>query len=106
MHENIPREVNRIIVSQPSNPRGDGSSPPRPLGPPRYFGLPMVNLGKPPLPPNRPYHWPFNYLENVKDFDPNAHVKMFKVAIITNSEMNDAEIVNLFSFTFRDIMSN
>jgi hypothetical protein len=34
----------------------------------------MVNLGRPPLPPNRPYHQPFNYLEYVKDFDLDAHV--------------------------------
>jgi len=42
------------------------------------------------LPPNKPYRWPLNYLEYVKDFDPNAHVKVFKVAIRTNSETNDA----------------
>ncbi len=46
----------------------------------------MVNLGKPPLPPNRPYRQPLNYLEYVKDSDPNAHVKAFKVAIIANGE--------------------
>jgi hypothetical protein len=50
----------------------------------------MVHLGKPPLPPNKPYHQPFNYLEYVKDFDPDAHVKIFKVAIKANSETNDA----------------
>ncbi len=51
-----------IFVEQPLDPRGGGSNPPWPLGPPRppepsrYFGFPMMNLGRPPLPPNRPYH--------------------------------------------------
>jgi hypothetical protein len=52
-----------------------------------------------PLPPNRPYYRPLNYLEYVKDFDVDAHVKVFKFAIIAKSEINDAKIVNLFSFT-------
>jgi hypothetical protein len=64
----------------------------------------MMNLGKPPSPPNRPYHRPFNCPKYVKDFDPNAHVRVFKVAIIINGETKDVEIVNLFSFTFRDIV--
>jgi hypothetical protein len=50
----------------------------------------MVNLGMPPLPPNRHYHWPLNHPKYVKDFDPDVHVKIFKIAIITNSETNDA----------------
>jgi hypothetical protein len=37
----------------------------------------MVNLGRPPLPPNRPYRQPFNYLECVKDYDPYVHVRVF-----------------------------
>jgi hypothetical protein len=41
----------------------------------------MMNPGRPPLPPNRPYHWTFNYLEYVKDFDPNTHVRVLKIAI-------------------------
>jgi len=52
-----------------------------------------------PLAPNRPYYRPLNYLEYVKDFDVDAHVKVFKFAIIAKSETNDAKIVNLFSFT-------
>jgi hypothetical protein len=44
----------------------------------------MVNLGRPPLPPNRPYCWPFNYHEYVKDSDLDAHVRVFKVAIKAN----------------------
>jgi hypothetical protein len=61
----------------------------------------MVNPSRPPLPPNRPYHRPLNCLEYVKDFDPNAHVK---AVIKTNNEIDDAKIVNLFSFTLRNIV--
>jgi hypothetical protein len=50
----------------------------------------MMNFDRPPLPPNRPYHQPLNYLEYVKDFDVDAHVKVFKVAIIANDEIDDA----------------
>jgi hypothetical protein len=46
----------------------------------------MVNPSMPPLPPNRPYHQPFNYPKYVKDFNPNAHVKVFKAAIRANNE--------------------
>jgi hypothetical protein len=64
----------------------------------------MMNLNIPPLLPNKPYHWPLNYLEYVKDFDPNVQVKVFKVAIKANGETDDAAIVNIFSFTFRNIV--
>jgi len=103
LHEDIPREVNKIFASQPLDPGGDGLDPLRPLG---YSGLPMGNPGTPPLPLNRPYRWPLNYPKYVKDFDPDAHVKVFKVGIRANSETNDAKIVNLFSFTFKDIVHN
>jgi hypothetical protein len=66
----------------------------------------MVNLSKPPLPPNRLYCQPLNYPRYVKDFDLDAHVKIFKVTIRANNEIDDVEIANLFSFTFRDTMSN
>ncbi len=56
MHIEMPREVNMIFARQPSDLRGGGSGPPGPSKPSRYFGLPMVNPGKPPLPPNMPYH--------------------------------------------------
>ncbi len=56
----------------------------------------MVNLGRPPLPPKTTYFRPFNYLEYVKDYNPNVHVKVFKAAIKANSELDDAKIVNLF----------
>ncbi len=64
----------------------------------------MVNLSKPPLSPNRPYHQPFNYPEYVKNFDPNAHVRIFKATIRANSETNDAKIVNMLNFALRDIV--
>ncbi len=64
----------------------------------------MMYLGKPSLPPKRPYHPPLNYPEYVKDFDPYAHVRIFKVAIRTNNEINNVKIVNLFNFTFKDIV--
>jgi hypothetical protein len=69
----------------------------RPLGPSRYFGLPMVNLSIPPLPPNKVYHWPFNYPEYVKDYDPYVHVGVFQVIIKTNGETKDAFFFNIFS---------
>ncbi len=54
LHKDIPRKVNRVFI-KPLDPRKTGSNPPRPLGPPRYFGLPMANPSRPPLPPNKPY---------------------------------------------------
>ncbi len=66
----------------------------------------MVNPGMPPLPPNRPYYRPFNYLEYIKDSYLDAHVKVFKVAIKANNEIDDAKIINLFNFTFTNIVSN
>jgi hypothetical protein len=97
MHEKMPEKVNNFFANQPSDPPG----PTQPL---RYFGLLMVNLGMPPLTPNRPYHRPFNYPEYVKDSDPYAHVRIFKAAIRVNGEIKDAKIINPFSFTFKDIM--
>ncbi len=97
-----------VFVSQPSNQRRGNSNL---VGfrfdiTPRYFLLLMVHLGRPPLPPNIPYCWPLNYLEYVKDFDPNAHVKVFNIAIRANSETNDAKIVIFSVLPFKDIMSN
>jgi hypothetical protein len=63
-----------------------------------------MNSSKPPLPPNRPYRRPFNYLEYVKDSNPDAHVRVFKATIRSNGETNDAKIDNLFSFTFKDVV--
>ncbi len=66
--------------------------------------MPIMNSSKPPLPPNRPYRRPFNYLEYVKDSNPDAHVRVFKATIRSNGETNDAKIDNLFSFTFKDVV--
>jgi len=56
----------------------------------------MVYPSRPPLPPNRPYCQPFNYYEYDKNSIPNAHVKVFKIAIITNNETNDAKNVQFY----------
>jgi hypothetical protein len=74
LHEDILKNVNIVFVNQPSTPRGGGSYPLRPSSPPRYFGLPMVNPGRPPLPPNKPYCRPLNYPEYVQDSDLDVHV--------------------------------
>jgi hypothetical protein len=58
VHTKMPIKVDKIFVGQPLDPRGGGSNPPRAPRPPRplrCFGLPMMNLGIPPLPPNMPY---------------------------------------------------
>ncbi len=42
----------------------------------------------------------------MKDFDPNAHVRVFKAAIRSNGEIKDAKIVNMFTSAFKDIISH
>jgi hypothetical protein len=42
----------------------------------------------------------------VKEFNPNVHVIVFKANIKANGERKDAKIVNLFSFTLKDIVSD
>jgi hypothetical protein len=42
----------------------------------------------------------------VKDFNLDVHVKVFKAAFKANGEIEDAKIVNMFSFTFRDTISD
>ncbi len=101
--------MNKVFVNQPSNLRKgnlDPLGPLRPPGPPRYFGLPIINPSRPPLPPNKLYHQPLNYPEYVKDSNLNVHVRVFKVIIRANIETNDVKIINLFSFTLKDIVSN
>jgi len=104
VHTEMPREVDMIFVGQ-SLDLGIGSlerqRPPRPS---RYFGLPMMNPSRPSLPPNRSYRQPLDYPEYGKDFDPDAHVRVFKATIKANGETKDAKIINLFSFTFKDIV--
>ncbi len=58
-----------------------------------------MNPGRPPLPPNKPYRQPLTYPKYVIDVDPDVHVKVFKVTIKANGEIDDAKIVNLFSLT-------
>jgi hypothetical protein len=96
-----------MFFGQPLDPGAGGSDPPKPPRLPklsRYLRLPLVNPSRPPLPPNKPYRRPLNYHEYVIDANLKAHVKVLKVAIKANGEINDAKIVNLFSFTFRDIV--
>ncbi len=83
----MPRKMNRFFARQPSNLGGGGSGPLEPLRLLGYFGLPMMDLGRPPLPQNRPYHSPLNYFEYVKDFDLDVNVRVFKVAIRVNGEI-------------------
>ncbi len=104
LHEDFPKEVNIVFTSQPLNQGGGDLDPLGLARPPRYFGLLMVHLGRPPLPPSRPYHRPLNYPKYVKDYD--VHVKVFKVAIQVDNEIDDAKIVNLFIFTLKDTMSD
>jgi hypothetical protein len=75
------------FANQPSNQGGGGSNPSGSLG---YSRLPMVHTSMPPLPLNKTYRQPLNYPKYVKDFDPNVHVRVFKAAIKTNSEIDDA----------------
>jgi hypothetical protein len=49
VHTKMPKKMNIVFAKQPSNLGGGG------LGPLGYFGLPMMDLGRPPLPPNIPY---------------------------------------------------
>jgi hypothetical protein len=109
VHIKMPIEVDMIFIGQPLDARRGSLNPPGPSRPPRplrYFGLPMMNLDIPPLPPNRPYHQLLNYPKYVKDSDPNVHVKVFKATIRKNGETDNVKFINLFNFTLKDIMFN
>jgi hypothetical protein len=54
VHREMPKKLNKVFTRQPSYPRGRGSKPPRAPRPLGYFGLPMMNPGILPLPPNIP----------------------------------------------------
>ncbi len=45
------------------------------------------------------------YPTYVKDTNLDAHIKVFKKVIIVNGETMEANIINLFSFTLRDNIS-
>jgi hypothetical protein len=80
----MPKEVNNFFVGQPLDLKGADSNPPGPPGPLEligYFGLSMVNPSRPPLPPNKPYCWSFNYFGYVKDFDLDIHVRFLKLPL-------------------------
>ncbi len=47
-----------------------------------------------------------NHPKYKKNFDLDAHVRVFKVAMKANGEMIDEEIANLFNFMLRDNTSN
>jgi hypothetical protein len=51
---------------------------------------------------SRPFKTPLNYPKYKKNFDPNAHVQVFKADIKTNIEIVNEEITNLLNFTLRD----
>jgi hypothetical protein len=42
------------------------------------------------------------YPTYVKYIDPSVHIKVFKKAIKVNGETMEADIINLFGFTFKD----
>jgi hypothetical protein len=107
VHTKMPRKVDMIFVGQPLDLGRGGLEPlrpPRPPRPSRYFGFLMMNPSRPSLPPNRSYCRPLNYPKYMKDFDPYVHVRIFKATIRANGEIKDAKIVDLFSFTFKDIL--
>jgi hypothetical protein len=45
------------------------------------------------------------YPTYVKYTDPDAHIKVLKKAIKANGETMEADVINLFGFTFIDIIS-
>ncbi len=97
----MPKWSNKVFVKQPSYPWGGRPippEPPRPLGLSSYFGLPMMNPGRPPLPVNKPYRQPLNYHEYVNNSNPNVHVRVFKTAIKANGETEDVKIVDMLKF--------
>ncbi len=55
----------------------------------------MMDPNRPPLPPNKPYHRPLNYLEYMKNSNQDVHVRVFKATIKINGERKHAKIVNL-----------
>jgi hypothetical protein len=93
LHKDILREVNIIFANHPSNLAKGDSDPLGPLEPLGYFELQMKNQGKPQLPPNRPCRQPFNYFEYIKDSDLDVHVRVFKVAIRADNEIDNVQIV-------------
>ncbi len=55
------------------------------------------------VPTKHPNMKGLNYFKYVKQMDLDAHMHVFKVMIQANSEIEGANIVNIFEFTFRDL---
>jgi predicted secreted protein len=55
------------------------------------------------VPPKDPNMKGLNCSKYVKRTNLDAHVHVFKVVIQANSEIEGANIVNFFEFTFRDL---
>jgi hypothetical protein len=53
--------------------------------------------------PKHPNMKGLNYFKYVRRMDFDAHVHVFKVVIQANSEIESANIMNFFEFTFRDL---
>ncbi len=66
--------------------------------PPWY--QPLVVQLVPELTTKLPYK--LQYPTYVKDTNLDIHIRVFKKAIKVNSEMMEAEIINLFGFTLKD----
>jgi hypothetical protein len=67
--------------------------------PPWYQPLVVQPVSKPTT--KLPYK-KLQYPTYVKDTDLDVHIKVFKKAIKINGEIMEANIINLFGFTFRD----
>jgi len=67
---------------------------------PPWYQPPIVQLMSE-LATKLPYK-KLQYPTYVKDTDPNAHIRVFKKAIIVNGETVEFDIINLFGFTLYD----
>lgn len=88
MATNLPIDVEMVSLVKPLYLIGGGSWPLGPPRPPRSYGFPYMDLGKPLIPPIRTHKRPFNYPKYVKFFDPNVKVRIFKATIKANGEID------------------
>jgi len=51
----------------------------------------------------RPNRVAFKYLDFKKDVDPDAHVKVFNSLVKANAETSKEYIINVFSYTLKDM---
>ncbi len=75
---------------------------PRMFIPPWYQPL-VLQLVLEPI--TKPPYKKLQYPTYVKNTDPYAHIRIFKKTIKTNGETMEANIINLFGFTFKDNIS-